>query len=44
MIGPAGNFQGLPDAAKWVMTATMLIGRLELMVVFVMLAPGFWQR
>ncbi len=44
IIGPAGTFQTLPDAAKWVMIATMLIGRLEIMVVLVMLAPGFWAR
>jgi trk system potassium uptake protein TrkH len=44
LIGPAGSFQPLPDAAKWVMTANMLIGRLEIMVMLVMLAPGFWRR
>ncbi|MEQ8434227.1 MAG: TrkH family potassium uptake protein [Oceanicaulis sp.] len=44
VIGPAGSFQPLPEAAKWVMTANMLIGRLEIMVMLVMLAPGFWRR
>ncbi len=44
VIGPAGTFQSLPDTAKWIMTATMLVGRLEIMVVLVMLAPGFWAR
>ncbi|MGX6648432.1 TrkH family potassium uptake protein [Maricaulaceae bacterium MS644] len=44
VIGPAGTFQPLPEAAKWVMTANMLIGRLEIMVMLVMLAPGFWRR
>jgi trk system potassium uptake protein TrkH len=44
IIGPAGTFQSLPEPAKWVMTANMLIGRLEIMVVLVMLAPGFWRR
>ena len=43
-IGPASTFQGLPESAKWVMTANMLIGRLEVMTVLVMLAPGFWRR
>jgi len=43
IIGPAGSFQPLPDAAKWVMTANMLIGRLEIMVLLVMLAPRFWR-
>lgn len=44
IIGPAGSFQPLPDPAKWVMTANMLIGRLEVMVMLVMLTPGFWRR
>ena len=43
-IGPAGNFDGLPNAAKWVLCAGMIIGRLELFTVLVMLAPGFWRR
>ncbi|MFW5660944.1 MAG: TrkH family potassium uptake protein [Oceanicaulis sp.] len=44
IIGPAGSFQPLPDAAKWIMTLTMLAGRLEIMTMLVMLAPGFWRR
>jgi trk system potassium uptake protein TrkH len=43
-IGPAGNFAGLPDPAKWLMAAAMLIGRLELLSVFVLLTPAFWRR
>jgi trk system potassium uptake protein TrkH len=42
-IGPAGNFKTLPDAAKWVLMVTMLLGRLELLSVFVMLSPQFWK-
>ncbi|RBP72403.1 potassium transporter TrkG, partial [Marinobacter nauticus] len=42
-IGPAGNFQTLPDAAKWVLMAAMLLGRLELLSVFVMFSPHFWR-
>jgi trk system potassium uptake protein TrkH len=43
VIGPAGNFQTLPDAAKWVLMAAMLLGRLELLSVFVMFSPQFWR-
>ncbi|MGB0852409.1 MAG: TrkH family potassium uptake protein [Pikeienuella sp.] len=43
-IGPTGNFAGLPDAAKWVLTVTMLLGRLELLAVFVLFTPNFWRR
>ncbi|MEE2565869.1 TrkH family potassium uptake protein [Hyphobacterium marinum] len=43
IIGPAGTFAPLPDAAKWVMTANMLIGRLEVLTVLVFLTPRFWR-
>jgi trk system potassium uptake protein len=42
-IGPAGNFAGLPDPAKWVLAAAMLVGRLELMSVFVLFTAAFWR-
>jgi trk system potassium uptake protein TrkH len=42
-IGPAGNFSGLNDAAKWLLAAGMLIGRLELMVVYALLTVHFWR-
>jgi trk system potassium uptake protein TrkH len=43
IIGPAGNFSTLPDAAKWMLTAGMLLGRLELLTIFVILTPAFWR-
>ena len=42
-IGPAGNFAGLNDAAKWILSIAMLVGRLEIMVVFTMLTWQFWR-
>ncbi|WP_424965771.1 TrkH family potassium uptake protein [Dinoroseobacter sp. S375] len=42
-IGPAGNFAGLNDSAKWILSAAMLIGRLELMVVFALFTVRFWR-
>lgn len=42
IIGPAGNFAPLPDTAKWLLAAAMLIGRLELVVVFVLFTRRFW--
>ncbi len=42
-IGPAGNFAQLPDAAKWVLSAGMLLGRLELFTVLVLFVPAFWR-
>ena len=42
-IGPAGNFGGLSDAAKWVLSLAMLLGRLELVAVLILFTPGFWR-
>ncbi|MGP1275394.1 MAG: TrkH family potassium uptake protein [Caulobacterales bacterium] len=43
IIGPAGTFQPLPDAAKWVMSFTMLVGRLEVLTMLALFTPGFWR-
>lgn len=42
-VGPSGNFSGLEDAAKWMMSLGMLVGRLELFSVLVLLSPRFWR-
>lgn len=44
IIGPSGNFDSLPDSAKWLLSFGMLLGRLELFTVLVMLSPSFWRR
>ncbi|MBP5858922.1 TrkH family potassium uptake protein [Marivibrio halodurans] len=44
VIGPAGNFATLPDAAKWLLSLAMLLGRLEIFTVLVLFAPGFWRQ
>jgi len=43
IIGPAGTFASLPDAAKWLLAFGMLLGRLELFTVMVLLVPKFWR-
>jgi trk system potassium uptake protein TrkH len=43
-IGPSGTFLTLPDAAKWLLSFGMLLGRLELFTIFVLLAPSFWRN
>lgn len=42
-IGPQGTFASLNDAAKWILSAAMLIGRLELMAVLVLFTATFWR-
>ncbi|PWE45465.1 TrkH family potassium uptake protein [Pseudomonas prosekii] len=43
IIGPAGNFSSLPDAAKWLLTIGMLLGRLEILTALVLFTPAFWR-
>ncbi|GGY45271.1 TrkH family potassium uptake protein [Parvularcula lutaonensis] len=44
VVGPAGNFATLPAGAKWILSAAMLLGRLELFTVLVLFVPSFWVR
>lgn len=44
IIGPTGTFQPLPDSAKWMMCAGMILGRLELFTVLVLFLPAFWRK
>ena len=44
MCGPAFSWDALPDAAKWLSTVYMLIGRLELFTVLLLLSPVFWKK
>jgi trk system potassium uptake protein TrkH len=43
-LGPAYSFSALPDAAKWLSTLLMLIGRLELFTILLMFTTSFWKR
>lgn len=43
IVGPAGNFSPLPDAAKWILTCAMLAGRLEVLVLLVAFDRDFWR-
>ncbi len=43
IVGPAGNFQSLPDAAKWILDIAMVLGRLEFETFLVLLMPAFWR-
>ena len=43
-IGPSSNFMGLNDAAKWLLIIGMLVGRLELMAVYILFTRKFWRN
>ena len=44
LIGPAGNYSPLPSAAKWLLCAGMIVGRLEVFTVLVLFTRGFWKH
>ena len=42
--GPASNFANVPAAGKWLMSAYMLIGRLEIFTILFLFMPSFWKE
>lgn len=44
LIGPMSNFAALPDAAKWILSFDMMLGRLEILTVAVLFFPSFWKN
>jgi trk system potassium uptake protein TrkH len=43
-VGPLDNFAHLPAASKWILTACMLFGRLEIYTLLVLIFPEFWRK
>lgn len=41
-FGPAYSWAALPDAAKWILSALMFLGRLEIFGILVLFYKGFW--
>lgn len=44
VINPVGNFSTLPDSSKWILSAAMLLGRLEFFTVLALFSPRFWRH
>ena len=44
IIGPNGNYSSLNNGAKWILSITMLIGRLEIFTILVLLSISFWKK
>lgn len=44
VAGPAGTYAPLPATAKWILSALMLIGRLEIFTALVIFTPTFWRN
>lgn len=44
LVGPASNFNHLPDSGKWLLSGLMMLGRLEVYTVLVLFVPEYWRR
>jgi trk system potassium uptake protein TrkH len=43
VVGPATTYAGIPDTAKLLLVLAMLLGRLELVTIYVILMRDFWD-
>jgi trk system potassium uptake protein TrkH len=43
-LGLGGNVAAFPDPAKWLATAGMLLGRVEIVTLYALAVPAFWRR
>ena len=43
LVADTGTFIAFPTAAKWILIAAMLLGRLALLTVLVVVLPQFWR-
>lgn len=42
-VGPATNYQVLTDFQCWVLSFTMVLGRLELFTLLILFTPSYWR-
>ena len=43
ITGPSGTFDAIPNAAKWILSFDMMVGRLEIYTVLLLFSPSFWR-
>jgi trk system potassium uptake protein TrkH len=43
LAGPSTTYAGMGDAALWVMSSLMLLGRLEIFTVLILFTRGYWR-
>ncbi len=44
LVGPVGNYAGIPAMGKWLLIWCMLLGRLEIYTMIIFLVPEFWRK
>lgn len=43
-VGPTGNFAGIPELGKWLLSGLMIVGRLEIFPVLLLFTRDLWRR
>ncbi|MGH8911379.1 MAG: potassium transporter TrkG, partial [Acidimicrobiia bacterium] len=43
-VGPTGNFAGIPELGKWLLSCLMIVGRLEIFPVLLLFTRDLWRR
>lgn len=43
-IGPVSNYDCFSDISKWILSASMLLGRLEILPIILLFAPSAWVK
>jgi len=43
-VGPVNSYGEIPDAAKWILSFYMILGRLEMFTVLLLLSPSFYKK
>jgi trk system potassium uptake protein TrkH len=43
-VGSTGNFGDMPGVGKWILSITMLLGRLEIYAFFIFFTPSQWSK
>lgn len=43
-VGPTDHYAHIPAIGKWVLSAFMLMGRLEVFTVIILFSPSFWKK
>ena len=43
-VGPMGNFAAFSPLSKWILSLTMLVGRLEIFPILILFFPSTWKK
>lgn len=44
LVGPSGTYEVVPDLGKWLLSALMIIGRLEILPIVILFNHELWRR